>query len=376
MPSADAAHLDAWPDERDQLVGDRQAITRRERDHHRSIVFATYVGDERDQIEVDAARHDHGHLGTVGIATQRDTWLHLVESAARDRRRGYGQLGQVDDTGVSNEQPSQEALASNPVERVLRRVRYPLLGHVGDHPGKCVGRRLVAVQQAERISVLGADTNLESRHAIVAVDTAAHLESVHLTGDDAVLDDEVSTSVRDLVGERQMRSDSLRWHRQRFFDDRQQLAFLGKPHLDRQIEAGSSPCQNAAVDRRDDVQARRLLTDRPGQCRAERPRRAGATVPIDEHPRISTIVARDVSTIVARDDHTGADRKWRAGSLGRYPTVFRDQPTQLRIEQTCPARGRFIELRSFACHAPNAIEPAAVDTPTPSASAPGQSPPA
>ena len=169
------------------------------------------------------------------------------------------------------ELPAQQPLGRQPVERVLPAVRPPVLVDGANDAGQGIDGRDVAVDDGERLAIVGPDADLEAHGAGVrVVDDAAHLEPAHLAGDDAVLDHGHGTGGADRIGEREVRVGGRRAAAAGgSATRREQGAALDVPHRDREAKAGGAPGEQAGRPVGEDVERRGAVAERPGQRRAE-----------------------------------------------------------------------------------------------------------
>ena len=98
--------------------------------------------------------------------------------------------GRADERRLLDEPVAQQPLGAEPVERVGRRAGPAVRRDLRHDVGQRLGRGDVAVDELERLTVVGADADLEPGDVEVGVDhRPAHLEPGHLAGEHAVLDD-------------------------------------------------------------------------------------------------------------------------------------------------------------------------------------------
>ena len=161
------------------------------------------------------------------------------------------------------------------------------------------------------------------------LDHAAHLEPAHLAGHDAVFDVDGGPGCLDHGSEREVFGRCGGGRRERLGHDGQQRALLGIPDGDREGEllrpAGELP--RVVLD--DQVQRGRVVANRPGERRPERPRRRS----VDEHPRRCVVDERssrreplgfgdDVATVVLGDEGPQLDPEQPAAPVvGRWALV-------------------------------------------------------
>jgi hypothetical protein len=195
-----------------------------------------------------------------------------------------------------------------------------VLGDDRHHLGQRRRRRDVAVDELERLPVMGADTHLEAGDAEVRIDhRPAHLQTGHLAGHDAVLGYRRGAGRLDEGQERQ----PIVGHRRRRQIGRRfggdQRPALGPPHARR----GREPLGPAAQHRRragvvDDDVERAVVSVLAG------PRQGGAEGPL------GPIVGEDPHLAVAPEG--GARREWLQN--GRTPVrMVTDEGTELQAEQ-------------------------------------------
>ena len=120
------------------------------------------------------------HTTTTGPPEpSRPSETHGVGSFTLGRGTGVGRdrSRRTDERRLVLHPIAQQALGREPVERVRLGARHPLVGDVAHDVAQGIGRRQVAVDQLERLAVVGADADLQPRLGGEGVgDDAAHLE--------------------------------------------------------------------------------------------------------------------------------------------------------------------------------------------------------
>jgi hypothetical protein len=140
---------------------------------------------------------------------------------------------------------------------------------VDDHPER-LHRRFAAVDEQERLAVVGADTDLETAFLRVRVAHGpTYLETLDLADEDAVLDDHRGTTLFDELGEVNQCGVHVRGARKRFRLCSNEAAPVDTPHLGRYGEVRRTPCEQAGGGLSQYVQSGRFVLPCPGKGPAE-----------------------------------------------------------------------------------------------------------
>ncbi len=244
------------------------------------------VGGRRDQVEVDADRAGHDDGLAAGALAERHGEPAVAQVGAGDGGRSGAKRPQSDPRRVRHQACSQPALGHQLVERVALGVGPAVRAHDLRHACQLGGRAELAVQHARELTVGLADTDLQARLGDrltcggVPVDDARHLEAVHLSAHDAVLDHDLEVGVDEQL--RQAR----RGRRASGGGDGVGLCAVQRGRLDAPdlrggLEAGGSASQHArgALGDQVDVVPGAAAVG-PDQRRAE----GGDGVGVEQHP--------------------------------------------------------------------------------------------
>ena len=216
---------------------------------------------------------------------------------------------------------TQQSLGHQPLQRVRRSARPAVLLDGPHHARQRVDRGDVAVDDRERLPVVGADADLQAHHAGVRiVDDPADLETADLAGHDAVLDDRLGAAGDDRVDEREVFGLGGWWRQEGFREGREQRPAVDVPHLDREAQAGGAAGQRAGAVLGDEVERRGAVAQRPRQRRAE----AALRIVLGEHPR------------TAGRGQRSARREGAGGGVDLVPEVVTDERLQLEAAQPAP----------------------------------------
>jgi len=127
-----------------------------------------------------------------------------------------------------------------------------------------LSRRCVAVDHAERLTIVLPHPDLEAGHTGVRIsDRTTHFETSHFTGQYAVFDADRGTRFDDERFELTMLDRHLGRCRMRFGHGRQQRTIVAMPHLNVEIEGLGTTGQESGRFRRDHMKGAQLVATRP-----------------------------------------------------------------------------------------------------------------
>jgi hypothetical protein len=138
--------------------------------------------------------------------------------------------------------------------------------------GQGVAGGEVTVDHREGLAVMAPDADLQRRGSVLGHDHPGDLQAEDLSGDDAVLDDDIRAGLREQQGELLGQGGwSVRRIHGRHGRDRVQRVTVDQPDRRGRFEQRGPAGQDVGAVLREDAQVFHVVAHRPGQGRAQRP---------------------------------------------------------------------------------------------------------